>query len=560
MFNKLFTVNEVKDIRQLIVRGSLLIIPFLFLQVVSVFIIPPDWFTFRIWESALSGPYRYPGPFFPNSHIKKEKEYGAGCRYDGTCNYKKTEWFTDSYGWRNRPEIEKRSRYDIVVIGDSNIVGSFLDQKNTLTETLSQRGNLTAYSYANTLLDGLVHFFADSRPVLKTTKLLVVETQPAAWKANNYSLAAFKTLPDGSLDVSDLPSYEKRVGGAVYRDYQKISQFRYLKEKWHTRFITQYLWHDLRANLYIDFFPSKGSGNILGKDPSINHITPIDGNIGTTPLPKDIIVQSDEDWVSEPFMSNKKDGQMVLRFYARNTSTLFPQKFWISDDLHSEPIGEILATTHWQLFEIPINATPGEKITLRINHPKRWQDFLVKDLQIVGAEPFKSASLQDHLANLANKDHSLPFPKPENLTPLEGAEKSLTIYESQYYFYHAMKALARRAKERNMDLIIFLTPDGNIYRVLPAIEQLRKENIKIIAYKPSSDYKDGGVDFGWFWSKGDSHWSERGVRLTTDEIIRMWKTQTVMNRPFSPTIMSEYSNGFPAMKNLFMPSNSQQHA
>ncbi len=137
------------------------------------------------------------------------------------------------------------------------------------------------------------------------------------------------------------------------------------------------------------------------------------------------------------------------------------------------------------------------------------------------------------------------FPKPPKLTPLDGPGRSLSIVESQYYFYQATKAMQRRARERGMDFIMYVMPDYNISRLMPAIKQLRAEGIKVLAYEPQSSWASG-VDPDWYWQKADSHWTEAAVRLTADEILGMWKSQAVANRPFSRELMTAYGSGFPA--------------
>lgn len=138
-----------------------------------------------------------------------------------------------------------------------------------------------------------------------------------------------------------------------------------------------------------------------------------------------------------------------------------------------------------------------------------------------------------------------PFPKPPNLTPLDGSGRQLTVAESQYYFYHATKAMQRKARERGMDFIMYVMPDYNIARLMPAIQQLRSEGIKVLAYEPQGP-GTSGVDTDWYWQKADSHWTEAAVRLTADEILYMWNKQAVSNRPFSKDLMSDYGAGFPA--------------
>ena len=122
---------QIKSINKLVIRGVLLSCPFVLLMVLELFILPIDFFTFRIWESLLATPYRYPGVFYPNMHVIKEHEYGDRYRILAPQDNKskKVEWWTDSYGYRNRPELAKLNKYDAVILGDSNIVGSSLDQK-----------------------------------------------------------------------------------------------------------------------------------------------------------------------------------------------------------------------------------------------------------------------------------------------------------------------------------------------------------------------------------------------------------------------------------------------
>jgi len=140
---------------------------------------------------------------------------------------------------------------------------------------------------------------------------------------------------------------------------------------------------------------------------------------------------------------------------------------------------------------------------------------------------------------------SEPFPKPANLTSLDGSGHTLTAAESQYYFYHAAKTMQRKARERGADFIMYVMPDYNISHLMPAIKQLRLEGIKVLAYEPTADWPSG-VDPDWYWQKADSHWTEAAVRLTADEILNMWKKQGVANRAFSRETMSAYASGFPS--------------
>lgn len=136
------------------------------------------------------------------------------------------------------------------------------------------------------------------------------------------------------------------------------------------------------------------------------------------------------------------------------------------------------------------------------------------------------------------------IPRPPNLTPLDGSGRELSVAESQFYFYQAAKALQRRAKERGADFIMYVMPDYNMVRLWPAIEQLRREGVKVLAYESRDPWKSG-VDPDWYWQKADSHWTEAAVRLTADEILRMWTESDTASRAFSSGLAHQYDTGFP---------------
>ena len=120
--------------------------PFAALLALELFVLPIDFFTFRAWE-ALVTKYERPadGIFYPDRHLIKDEHGDAqGFRDPET---RRVEWFTDRYGFRQRPVSPEPDRYDIVIVGDSNIVGSHLDQKDTIAEVLASKCRCLAYSY-----------------------------------------------------------------------------------------------------------------------------------------------------------------------------------------------------------------------------------------------------------------------------------------------------------------------------------------------------------------------------------------------------------------------------
>ena len=537
--------SEFKDLYRLCIRGMLVVSPFFIAIIFELFILRSDFFTFRIWEAALSIPYRYPGMYFPNLHIKKEKEYGDRYRL-GIKESRPVEWFTDAYGWRNRPEIERRQRYDAVVIGDSNIVGSFLDQKNTLAEVLAERAHKTVYSYASEST-AVALFFSDPRPVLRTPSLIVIESKAANWFTNNSFLINFREMPDGSLALID-----RRQDFAT--NYYSPDRNLFL-EKLQVQFGKHSLWHALKAELSADFsLPERkpdevftgrfewplrsdkdvwrplnwifGSGVSHTGDNNPGHLISIRKTGQHAYLRTDM------------FTTSQSNGQLIARFEARSSITTGRYKIGFVEDGFYRPAGEIVVDKKWGAFEVPVTANPGSSLAFQIEQADNWQSLSIKNFSIIHAKKINDALPSSIVQSIKQSaEGKITFPRPANLTPLDGSGHPLTIKESQYYFYQAVKALQRKANARQADFIFFLMPDANTKSLLPVVLQLRKEGIRIIAYQSKEDSL-AGVDNQWYWEKADTHWTEAAVRLTADEILRMWRSKEVANRPFSKNIVA----------------------
>ena len=76
--------------------------------------------------------------FYPHQSMEKVEEGDLG-HHTPLAIPKKVEWMTDQYGWRNRPWT---GPVDVVLVGDSFMVGSGLDQKDTLAEELARSTGL----------------------------------------------------------------------------------------------------------------------------------------------------------------------------------------------------------------------------------------------------------------------------------------------------------------------------------------------------------------------------------------------------------------------------------
>jgi len=128
-------------------------------HIVEIFVLPINFFTFRIWESMIVynlGPF-LSGPFYPDMTLSMVEEGDLGAHTEFAVK-KNVKWETDRFGYRKRNEIV--DRYDVVVVGDSVVAGSGLSQENIFSEQLERASGLTTYPLAPAHIN---HFLNDQR-------------------------------------------------------------------------------------------------------------------------------------------------------------------------------------------------------------------------------------------------------------------------------------------------------------------------------------------------------------------------------------------------------------
>jgi alginate O-acetyltransferase complex protein AlgJ len=125
------------------------LLPFLAVVLVELFVLPIDFFTFRVWETLVKqhsfGILQ--GPFYPNMTIVKTEE-GGDLKPSPTCAVKKKNvvWQTDAYGYRKAASATRK--YPVIIVGDSNTAGSGLSQTEMLSEVLENRLGKSVYPLA----------------------------------------------------------------------------------------------------------------------------------------------------------------------------------------------------------------------------------------------------------------------------------------------------------------------------------------------------------------------------------------------------------------------------
>ena len=140
-------------------RFVLFLSPFILAIAIELFVLPIDFFTFRVWEAVLVKYFRkiLPGPFYPNMKIEKIEEGDLG-HHTIFAVEKKVVWEIDQYGYRKKNT--DRSKHEIVIIGESNIAGSSLTQKDMLSELLEEKLKVSVYPLAPVTITA---FFKEKR-------------------------------------------------------------------------------------------------------------------------------------------------------------------------------------------------------------------------------------------------------------------------------------------------------------------------------------------------------------------------------------------------------------
>jgi len=120
------------------------IAPFVSLILIDAVAMDMNAFTFRTWE-AVASVRVLSGPFYPDVRIRME-EQGELAHHTEHAVPKWVEWHTDMYGFRNTPS--DTIACELILVGDSNIVGSASSQSETLASQVQQEVGIKTYSYA----------------------------------------------------------------------------------------------------------------------------------------------------------------------------------------------------------------------------------------------------------------------------------------------------------------------------------------------------------------------------------------------------------------------------
>lgn len=155
--------------KKLILKILVYLLPFLVISVAAA-LSPLHLFYFRNWE-AQSAYYKniFPGPFYPlqKTVMTEEGDMGHGTPY---AVKKVVHWETDRYGYR---KADSELHPEIVIVGDSNIVGTSVTQEDIFSERLEKITGRHVYPYAPRNIND---FIQDTRFITSPPKVVILES------------------------------------------------------------------------------------------------------------------------------------------------------------------------------------------------------------------------------------------------------------------------------------------------------------------------------------------------------------------------------------------------
>lgn len=157
------------------IRLLLVAAPLLAWQIVELFVMPLNYFTFRPWEALLvqnQGLFR--GPFYPNQDIEM---WAAGDLNPRGHRARHVRFRTDDHGYRNQRSYEPSARYDFLIVGDSHFCGASLHDRNTLSVVLEREYDKKTYNYASGW-PRCKSFITDRRILANPPRYVVLDFRP----------------------------------------------------------------------------------------------------------------------------------------------------------------------------------------------------------------------------------------------------------------------------------------------------------------------------------------------------------------------------------------------
>jgi hypothetical protein len=146
----------------------LFLTPFVLVVLITQLFVPMNGYYFRFWEALQ--PKRlfgyFSGPFYPSIKMSM-KERGDLAPHTDLSVVKEVVWQTDKYGYRTSNTSDQ---HEIIIIGDSNIVGTGVTQEDILSEVVERKMKVSVYPYAPKTIEA---FLQEKRFIKDKPKVVV---------------------------------------------------------------------------------------------------------------------------------------------------------------------------------------------------------------------------------------------------------------------------------------------------------------------------------------------------------------------------------------------------
>jgi alginate O-acetyltransferase complex protein AlgJ len=162
-------MDQMIFVRKFLKKLALLSLPFIFILGIEQFVLPSNFFTFRVWEAATVKSLLplFPGSFYPNQNLSMIEEGDLG-HHTPKAVKRTADWSIDSFGFRNSKS--NCDFFPLVLVGDSTAVGTGVTQDQTLANRLISK-NICSYSFAT---GSLTEFLRDYPKMYSQPKIVIM--------------------------------------------------------------------------------------------------------------------------------------------------------------------------------------------------------------------------------------------------------------------------------------------------------------------------------------------------------------------------------------------------
>jgi alginate O-acetyltransferase complex protein AlgJ len=186
----------------------LFLIPIFLVCILDAIILPPTFFTHRVWDG-LAFTNQKDRPFFPNYFVEKD-EIGDLGFHTNKAIIKHVKWKTDNFGFRNDSVIHDP---DILLIGDSFVVGCSLSQENTINSILNEetKKQFKIYNIAPSSFSVFMSLL--NNHIISKPKLIILFSieRFMFFKSDTIESRSFnKSIPKNNIEVK-FDEYKERI-------------------------------------------------------------------------------------------------------------------------------------------------------------------------------------------------------------------------------------------------------------------------------------------------------------------------------------------------------------